>query len=197
MTKEEFIGKCINNLLRDGFNVTLKQKKKVSGFGGFFDYYNKDFTVAMKNEHGFEIFVHEYCHYLQWIKDPEGFAKRADNYGDLATWLKGGKCGRINKVIKDIIGIEHECELMATDMIQRLGFDVDLNLYRKGTNAYLFSYHFVKKYRTWSRTATYSNNKIIDCMPTCILDLDYYLDVRNIPHAVKVEFDKDYVKYVK
>lgn len=197
MTKDEFIGKCINNLLRDGFNITLKQKKKVNGYGGFFDYYNKDFSVAMKNECGFEIFVHEYCHYLQWLKDPEGFAKRADNYGTLSQWLKGDNCNRINQVIKEIISIEHECELMAIDLIQRLGFDVDLNKYRKGTNAYLFSYHYVKKYRVWSTTPTYSNSKIIDCMPTRIMDLDYYYETRNIPHAIKIEFDKDYEKYVK
>lgn len=192
MLKEEFIGKCVSELLKDDFRIDLRQQNTLAGnVGGSFTSVGRSFAVAMKNPASFEIFVHEYSHYQQWKADSEKFDKALESCGKVQEWLCGANVKNIGKYFKDVIALEHDCELKAVKIIQDFSLAIDVIEYKKGANAYLFSHLFSEKHRR--KSLPYTNKMIVDCMPTEIMTLDFYFQKSNIPRAAIKEYEKDFV----
>ena len=68
-TKSNLTIKIVRELLDQGFSVLLHNKENLDGYGGWFDAEDKEFVVALKHHMGFEILLHEYCHFIQWKTD--------------------------------------------------------------------------------------------------------------------------------
>ena len=70
-TKTSFILKCVKELLAHNFSVLLHKKDNLDGYGGWLgtDEGEQELVVALNHHMGFEIFIHEYCHFLQWKHD--------------------------------------------------------------------------------------------------------------------------------
>lgn len=162
----------------------MHQKKLVEYCGGWFDSEKKEFVVAMDNRMGFEILIHEYCHYLQWKTRKRFYNKGANACSIVFSWLDGifYKKGTIKQAIYDVIELEWDCECRALEVIKKYNLDVSVDKYLKASNAYLHFYHILHEERKWCKTSPYSPS-ITASMPTTLQPLEYYLISDNIkPH---------------
>lgn len=185
MTNREFIAKAVNNLIEDGFSIKLLMEKAIDEkYGGWFgsEKDEKEFVVAMKRDCAFEIFIHEYSHYLQWKHNRSFFNKKLKGCNILFDWLDGKKYSEkvISKAVKDTIELEWDCEKKVLQLIKKYKLDVDIDTYIRGANCYLFFYHTVHKLNKWTGNgkSPYSPamRKIVS---NELKELSYYLDKDN------------------
>jgi hypothetical protein len=187
MTKSEFLAKAIQELLGDNISVFLHNKEQLAGgYGGWFEAGDKmELVVAMKHKLSFEIFIHEYCHYLQWRENKEGWEEQTPDYDLLFTWImhldKEYSEEQLQKSLETIIRFEHDCESRVLNLAEQLGIeDFDRPKYIRAVNAYLWSYHIAKELRLKSKNTIYTP-KIMEVMPDRFVeDVNYYFDPINI-----------------
>jgi len=192
ITKSDFIVSCVRHLLEDNISVHLHQIESVDTYGGWFDGdENKEFVVALKNPLGFEIFIHEYCHYLQWKDNKCLWNSCMDYYDTLFYWIDNEEYetneDELAQSLHHIILLEHDCEKRVLELTKngRLIRDLDMDRYRKAINAYLFHYHINRELRERPKTTIYTD-KILQKMPkTFHKDVTYYLDKNNMSNLMK------------
>lgn len=192
MKTNNFICKVTSELLDDDFSVLIHQKKNVNDCGGWFDPYNREFVVSMKNKMGFEILIHEYCHYIQWKIRRRWFGNRAKACGIVFEWIDGKNYSKkvLDKAFRDVLELELDCELNSIALIKSYKLDVDIEKYVNASNAYLLFYQIVRKHRKWCRNGSPYNSKIMKLMDSTHKPLDYYLDINNITEKQQKEYLK-------
>lgn len=191
MTKENYICKVVSELIKDKFSILLQQSKTIGDFGGSFDYHNKEFIVSMQNKMGFEILIHEYCHYLQWKEDRKYFLKLINNCAIVFDWIDGKffKKDIIDYAIMGVIELELDCERRSLEQIKKYKLDVDVEDYCKAANSYLLFYNIVRETRKWYGDTPYTTS-LNKSMPSKLMDLEFYLDKDNIT-------EKQHKQYLK
>lgn len=195
MTKEEFMTGVVTTLIEDEFNVFLHAKENLEGCGGWFDCQNRDFLACMSNKMGFEIFVHEYGHYIQWKHFNDFFSKYSNGGQILFGWLDGNDYSDdiLDLGHRDSVILELDCETKAVQMIEDNELPVDLDKYKRAANAYLLFYQFVRKNRKWAGKSVYNNEDIMDAMPTELQPLEYYMNPDSISDEVKAYFEDCFI----
>jgi hypothetical protein len=196
MKKNDFIAKAISELLEDGFSIRLPMVKSIDGkYGGWFndDKTQKEFVVAMKRDSAFEVFVHEYCHYLQWKHHHRFFTKKARGCDVVFSWLDGKRYSKkvVAQSIRDAIELELHCEQLACKTIKQYKLDIDLDNYIRGANCYLFFYHTVEKLRAWCNNSRSPYSKPLRALASTRLEpLDFYLDANNYSDKLRARHEK-------
>lgn len=185
MNANSFIAKAVTELLDDGFSLRLPMTRSIDGkYGGWFngEKGQKEFVVAMKRDCAFEIFVHEYSHYLQWKHRPEFFARKAKGCDVVFSWLDGAEYSdkKLDAGFANAIELEWDCERTVLDLIRRYRLPIDRERYIRGANCYLFFYHTVKETRNWtSKNRSPYSPRFRALAHNRLESLDYYLDTAN------------------
>jgi hypothetical protein len=88
-TKNNFTLKIVKHLLSNNFSVLLHNKESLDGYGGWLeaDGDEKELAVAMNHHMGFEILLHEYCHFLQYSLDRNFWDDSNQYYDILFDWV--------------------------------------------------------------------------------------------------------------
>lgn len=191
-TKSNFIIKVVRELLSYNFSVHLHQKEHINGYGGWFgtDEGEEEFVVAMKHHMGFEILLHEYCHFLQWKTDRKLWDKSNETYDVLFNWISDPDLvlsdSDLDKSLYDILEIEHDCEKRALKIVKNSPIeDFDTDKYIRAINAYLWSYHINRELRIKPKRPIYSE-RVLEHMPSSFsLDLSFYLDRHNLTDTIR------------
>lgn len=198
-TKINFISKAIRELLHHGFSIQLHNKDNLNGYGGWFgtDIGEEEFVVAMKHPMSFEIFIHEYCHFLQWKYDRKFWDDSSEYYDVLFDWISDPNLDipeeTLNKSLHTILSIEHDCEKRVLKLVKNNPIEnFDLDKYIRAINAYLWSYHINKELRQSPKNPIYSE-RVLPHMPNLFnSDLDYYLDAKNLSSEMKTALMVEY-----
>lgn len=187
-----FMMKCVKELLNHGFSVMLHKKDNLNGYGGWFgtDEGEEEFVVALDHHMGFEIFIHEYCHFLQWKTDRKFWDDSSEHYDTLFDWIENKEMiaseENLQSSLNTILSIEHDCErrvLKLIDLNPVEGFDKDK--YIRAVNAYLWSYHINKELRQRPKNPIYSP-RVLEHMPNIFnSNLQFYLDANNLSSSMK------------
>lgn len=177
MTRNEFIGKVAAECISYDISFKIIQKTSVCNYSGWFDAVRKELVCAYKSPNGFETLIHEYNHFLQWKNRPK-FWEKCDGYNNpFLAWKEGYHNditkNKLTRAFNKAIELERDCEINSIKCIKKYDLDVDLEKYIKEANSYLFSYHFVKKYRDWPKSSIYTE-ELINNMPNKILPLSNY-----------------------
>lgn len=191
-TKLNFITKCTRELLHNGFSVLLHRKKDLDGYGGWFgaEEGEKELVVALDHDMGFEVFLHEYCHYLQWKHNRPLWDKSLLTYDILFNWIDKPESNytkeELNKSLHDILELEHDCETRALKMLQHNPIEnVEIDKYIRAINAYLLHYHLNRSLRKRPKNPIYSA-RVLENMPNIFYpNLSYYLNSSNITEQMK------------
>lgn len=185
MTKNQFIAKGVSELLEDGFSLKLTNTRSIEGkYGGWFcsEAKDKEFVVAMKHNSSFEIFVHEYSHYLQWKHRPTFFNGKARGCEVVFNWLDGSKYSdrRVVNGFAKAIELEWDCERIALSLIKKYKLPIDREKYIRGANCYLFFYYTVYSLRLWtSQNRSPYSPRMRVLSSDKFHPLEYYLDAAN------------------
>jgi hypothetical protein len=191
-TKMSFMMKCVKELLNNGFSVLLHKKDNLNGYGGWFgtDEGEEEFVVALNHHMGFEIFIHEYCHFLQWKTDRKFWDDSCEHYDTLFDWIENKDMivseENLQASLHTILSIEHDCErrvLKLIDLNPVEGFDKDK--YIRAVNAYLWSYHINRELRKRPKNPIYSEKVLEHMSNTFNTNLDFYLDANNLSSLSK------------
>jgi hypothetical protein len=191
-TKQNFTIKVVRELLSHGFSVHLHQKEHIDGYGGWFgtDTNEEEFVVAIKHHMGFEILIHEYCHFLQWKTDRKLWDKSNETYDILFDWISNKDSAasdeQLNQSLHDILEIEHDCEKRVLKLIKNSPIeDFDTDKYIRAVNAYLWSYHINRELRLKPKRPIYST-RVLEHMPNIFnSDLSFYLDRNNLIDSMR------------
>jgi len=190
-TKLSFTTKVVRDLLSHNFAVHLHNKDNIDGYGGWFstDIGEEEFVVAMKHHMGFEILIHEYCHFLQWKTDRKFWDDSSEHYDTLFDWVKDKSLEiseeNLIKSLHTILEIEHDCERRVLKLVKNNPIqDFDIDKYIRAVNAYLWSYHINKEFRTRPKNPIYSS-RVLEHMPNVFYLLDHYLDSNNLTSEIK------------
>lgn len=191
MTRENYICKVVNELIKDKFSILLHRSKTNNDFGGSFDYQQKEFIVSMQNKMGFETLIHEYCHYLQWKNNKKNFLKLINGCSIVFDWIDGTfyKKAVVAEAVKAAIALEWDCEHRAVEQIKKYKLDVDVEKYCKAANSYLLFYNVAHEKRKWYGGNVYTPS-LLKKMPEKLMNLDYYFDIDNIT-------EQQYKQYLK
>jgi hypothetical protein len=175
MTKNEFIAKVAVECLENGVSLKIVQKAAIKGYAGWFDSNKKELVCAYKSVNGFEVLIHEYHHFLQWKNSPEFWKKCEADKSPFLLWVLGNETtkNKLTRAFYKAIELERDCEANSLKFIKEHGLDVNAEKYSQEANAYLYSYHFVKKYRKWPSTSIYTKD-LIKKLPKEILSLEHY-----------------------
>lgn len=198
-TKLNFIIKCTRELLANGCSVLLHKKKDLDGYGGWFgaEEGEKEFVVALDHDMGFEVFVHEYCHYLQWRDNRQLWDRSLTTYDILFDWIdkldSTYSDAEVDQSLHDILEIEHDCETKALKLLKNNPIEgVDTDKYVRAVNAYLFHYHLNRKLRKRPKRPIYSE-RVLEAMPNFFgPNLEYYLNPSNITPLMESAFLPEY-----
>lgn len=201
-TKSNLTIKIVRELLDYGFSVLLYNKEQLpDSCGGWcsIDEHEKEFAVAMKHHMGFEILIHEYCHFLQWKEDRRLWDKSMSTYDVLFDWIsypslvhnafiKDCKITdeQLDQSLHDILELEHDCERRVLKLVKNCPIeDFDTDKYIRASNAYLWSYHLNRELRIRPKNPIYSQ-RVLEHMPnTFNSNLSFYLDRDNLTDPIR------------
>ena len=143
-TKTSFILKCVKELLAHNFSVLLHKKDNLDGYGGWLgtDEGEQELVVALNHHMGFEIFIHEYCHFLQWKHDRKFWDDSTEYYDILFDWVADHNLSIednvLQKSLETILSIEHDCERRVLKLVKLNPIEnFDTDKYIRAVNAYL------------------------------------------------------------
>lgn len=192
LNEQEFIGIAVTNLLKDGFSLRLSSKARHGGYGGWFDANNKTFFTCFGGEHGFEIFVHEYCHYLQY-KHSKIWNRSQISLDKFSGWLNGDvklSSPTIKKHTEQVLKLEWDCEIKASKIFARNNFSISKEEYCRAANLYLMFYYFVRKFQKWPSKPIYSEcPEILEFSLLKIMPFEFYLSPGKWPKEIKKHFN--------
>lgn len=194
-TKLSFTTKIIKELLNYNFSVLLYNAEKLEDNCGGWCWIDdnegkREFAVAMKHHMGFEILIHEYCHFLQWKTDRKFWDSTLKTYDVLFNWIADPTLevseDDLQQSLKNIISIEHDCEKRVLRMVKNNPIeDFDTDKYIKAVNAYLWSYQINRDLRKRPVNPIYSE-RVLPHMPNSFNEnVSYYLDKNNLSSDVR------------
>jgi len=182
MTKAQFYGLTLPQLIDEGITVKLVQRSSQDNCIGWFDEETKEFGCCLKQEEFFNIYLHEYCHFLQWRDDPDFFRKAGAGITILTHWLKkrrkSGQNGRVRTQL-----LELDAERRALRLIKKYKLPVDVGRFCQRANVCLFGYLLVEKNKKWPKY--FYTEKIMSYFPKRLLPLGEYGKLRNIPKEAR------------
>lgn len=157
----------------------------------------REFAVAMKHHMGFEILIHEYCHFLQWKTDRKFWDSTTLTYEILFNWVLDQNLvvstEDLEKSFNDIMSIEHDCEKRVLKLVKNNPIeDFNTDKYIRASNAYLWSYHLNKELRKRPVRPIYSERVLVGMPNTFNKNLDYYLDSRNLTNDMRLALLQEY-----
>jgi hypothetical protein len=192
-TKNSFTVKVVRELLSHDFSVllyNLEQLEDSCGGWCWIDDDKREFAVAMKHHMGFEILIHEYCHFLQWKTDRKFWDSTLSTYDILFDWISDKESivseEDLQQSFKDIMSIEHDCEKRVLKLVKNNPIeDFDTDKYIRAVNAYLWSYHLNKELRQRPINPIYSE-RVLPNMPNVFNEnVLYYLDKNNLTADIR------------
>jgi hypothetical protein len=200
-TKSNLTIKIVRELIDHDFSVLLHNKENLDGYGGWFcaEEGEKEFVVALKHHMGFEILIHEYCHFLQWKYDRKLWNKSQLTYDILFDWINYPILAyssmmkdnpvtdeELDQSLHDILELEHDCEKRVIKLVKNCPIeDFDIDKYIRAANAYLWSYHLNRELRIRPKNPIYSE-RVLEHMPnTFNNDLSFYLDRDNLTDSIR------------
>lgn len=141
--------------------------------GGYFEENPLEFVVAVGRgpRIWFNTFVHESCHMDQWIEGSSIWNRKINGKDplDLIDLWIANKLDLDDKTLTEAIDIaleiELDCEKRSVEKIKKYNLPIKIETYIKKSNAYVWSYRFLKETRDWNHTALYEVPAVWRAMP--------------------------------
>jgi len=168
----EFFEEACSDLLRNKITFTLRTEEDIEYAGGSFADQDRTLVVktARKSKFWKQIFLHEYCHFLQWKEKSKWFTTAGVSFGpqNFWEWLDGEvklTDHQITHAVNFFQGLEHNCEIRAIRTIKEKGLGFDLEQYIKSANSYVMFYNAIRLDHKWCETPPYYVPEIMEAMP--------------------------------
>jgi hypothetical protein len=157
-----FIEKVVIELLSHKVSIIASEEKQVS-YGnqlnsycsGYFNDEPLTFAVALNKPFSdwFLVFIHEYCHFKQYLENPEQFHQQCLDIEQFFNWLDGQDLAQ-DKLEQYLIvakELESDCEKKVLANLKTFHISELINPeeYAQKANSYINFYNYVAKHRKW------------------------------------------------
>lgn len=171
----DFVVEAVDHMAQNGVTVHFVAKPRYNNCTGFFCFPN--FHVAAQREYWQEIFVHEYCHFLQHLDEQAGKPvkyplMKDQSYVDWWDWLDGKidlDARKVRRIRRGIQQMERDCDRRAIELIKKRGLELDLDHYIRRANVYHLFYCVAEKHRKWYRIPPYDMQELMEMVPNKLL----------------------------
>lgn len=138
------------------------------------------------------VFVHEYCHFLQWKKGLKVWTQSEYITLDQIVKIQSNKSIKLDEMVRilgDLRNLELDCEKRTVEIIRKYRLPIDIKTYIKKANAYVFFYTHIQQYRQWASgpKSAYNNQEILENISS-----RFYSNYEVIPKKLKGLYDKYY-----
>lgn len=188
MDKKEFISFVKKHVEQYDVKLYLSKAKRVNCDGmktnGFFDDVvpNRKLAVATgDNVDWFWVFVHEYCHFTQWVEKAKvwtDYDKKVKHWHEYCTGENTDVVGmkmKLQNEYEAVRNVELDCEKRVIKMIKKYNLPIDVESYTRNGNAYVYFYTHVRDNPGWyKKKAPYKVKQILNIMPTKFLNANRY-----------------------
>jgi hypothetical protein len=184
----QFVRFVRKHLAQYNMKLIIGRGKRINCNGcrceGYFDESKGIIKVAGQDQYFLQTLLHEYCHFLQYLKQLKVY-KQSDKAGIIVeNWFLGKDYNK--KTLKNaffrVRAMERDCEKRAVKLIDHFNLDIDKKLYAKRANCYIYS-HFImekkRKYGTYKKSPYFSKN-VLKIMPSNMAVLSH----RSIPPKI-------------
>ncbi len=171
-----FISNALIEMIDCKVRISLPRKSDVTLEGtqkccGYFDT-RPQFVCAMARtqKKWLSCFVHEYCHFKQWIENDPLFTTfdNTDGMQEFDNWIN-----RTAELTKTQLhncklacqNLELDCEKRTVNVIIKYNLPIDVKDYIQKANAYIHFYNYVVKNRIWYNTS-HDRQEILKYLPT-------------------------------
>lgn len=207
---KRFLNEASSKMIENGVAVKLHHDIAVPYgnfyISGYFDPETPEFCVATEVPTWFGTFIHEFCHFEQWLENCPSWQNcyiddsiAADDLIDL--WLNN-KIELNNKQLDKYIHLtrqnEEDCEKRAVRKIIDRGLSINSEQYIQKANSYLYFYTVVQRHRKWCKKgrAPYNNEDIVKLMPTKFLPIYSFEEKKIIDyHQMNKELERLFVEW--
>jgi hypothetical protein len=152
----EFLGKCILKYHDKSIHFAPQKYLMVGGVScvGWADDFGVKIATRNEKREWLSWFVHETCHLDQNAAKPKWFATSSDAVLQFEEWLGGRRVKNIDKIIRQCIQLEHDCEERTIRKIHRFKLPINVKEYAQKANAYLLGYYQSGIDRQWCKKST-------------------------------------------
>lgn len=176
MTQEAFTGKIIKEMIESGVSIVVNTRKRISkhNLSNTFDSWGKIPILTIQNtdnhwRSNFNNLVHEYCHFKQWQEKSQIYADGLINLFLLDLYCQGKNQTFTEEQLWSIQELELDCEQRVLEINKRFKLNIDLSTYIPESNAYIYSYRFIKENRKNTFKITFSDDHIRGLFPKTLI----------------------------
>lgn len=178
MTYSEYIGKCVTEMMQSGVTMHFNSEDyRTEDYSYFFtNRKNKNpfFCINYKYKdyiYNFEIFIHEYCHFLQWKMKSKIYKKSFNPFANFEKWLMYKIRNFSIEDLRIIQQLEIDCDRRAINQIEKYNLPVNKIIYTQKSNSYILSYNYMFTDRIFFKNLDFENEELIRLMPTVQLTM--------------------------
>jgi hypothetical protein len=168
---DRFIGFAIRKMADYGYSINFRYQRTVNCHSGYVS--GKTVVVATRNtaDLWFQVFVHEYCHFLQELDELMGRTIKHEplvlgEFDEFDRWVRKEtelSKKRVVDLCCKIQLLEVDCEQRVLEQVRVFDLPIDIKRYTQAANAYVMSYCYTVKHRTWPTSS--QEDVVIDTMP--------------------------------
>lgn len=173
---------CFIKLQKHNVKLLLSKSKEIFISGenikvhGYWDDSNKKnlylaCAVQSKNLKWLQVFIHEYCHFLQYLEKNKIWRAANKITADDSYKILHNKPfdqKKLEQYLDALRNLEIDCEKRVVKLIKKYKLPIDTKKYIKEANAYIYFYNHIKVYREWykSNEPPYINKELVKlCKP--------------------------------
>lgn len=167
MKNEQFLGNTLAEMISHG--VTVQFNKRIYNSKHAYNFFDDEPKPKLYINYfdeelidWFSVYVHEYCHFLQWKNEAKKWATFNKHIGNVNLFLDGHNKWVSKASIKKVQELELDCDKKALRQIKKFKLKVDIDEYIKVSNLYIYCHRFFPKYKKFFIPF---EDELLDLMP--------------------------------
>ena len=167
---KQYLQEKTGELLEHRIGVEFAQRRKLAcGYQGYFDEHSLCVAIGGPQKFWIPIFVHEYCHFRQWVEEVPVWKRWARCKIDLLAWVADPETkatsAQLDRATRIYQEFEQDCDRRAVLEMEKHDLPVDREDYIRRSNVYIWFYNLVRKHRVWYQRPPYDFTEIVALAP--------------------------------
>ena len=187
VTTLQFMNKRLRHYLQEKTGELLEHKIGVkfdhrrrlpNDCQGCFDGRTLEVAIGVPQKLWVPSFIHEYCHFRQFIEESPNWKRWHTCQPDLFDWLADpalkATTRQLHRTTKLYQEAEQDCDRRAVAEIKAHSLPINVEAYIRRSNVYIWFYNIVMKHRVWCAKPPYAFREIFELVPATFIPKQDY-----------------------
>ena len=194
MTKNNFIGKCISEMIKDG--TTVRFNKRIYDSKHSYSYFlelPKEFIISYFNgerdDDWYWDFIHEYSHYIQYKYEGQKWKKYNRYCIAFSSFVSGERKTITPEIIQKVQEVEADGNMKAYELIRKHKLKIQVDKYIQNNNLYIVCHKFMAKYKQFFFPNSPKALRLIPTYPLTMKEIIKLSDSKELEALFKERLD--------